>query len=68
MERIGDSMTFDLNRCVADPNVKKPSTRQDTIERLRKEIAEWDTTRLAHQGRAGKRRLQGILEDLEKNP
>jgi hypothetical protein len=42
-------------------------TKEERIADLREKIRTWDETRLATQGRAGKRRLEFFLKELEKS-
>ena len=39
--------------------------REEKIAQLKEDIANWDEKFLATQGRAGKRRLESILKELE---
>ena len=67
-------MTFDIRKCVVDSEStifcdkigKNLSNRQDTIENLRTQIAEWDEKELGRKGKAGKRLLEHRLHEIEK--
>jgi hypothetical protein len=43
------------------------SNRQETVENLRTQIAEWDEKELGRKGKAGKRLLEHRLHEIEKN-
>ena len=58
---------FDLRNCQGDPTNKPVSRRAERIAQLKEDIANWDEKNLKSQGRAGKRRLEGMLRDLENN-
>tara|TARA_Y100001980_G_C14198318_1_gene62865 strand:- start:38 stop:205 length:168 start_codon:yes stop_codon:yes gene_type:complete len=53
---------FDLRKCQ-----DSPTDKPFRIAQLKKAIADWDEKFLKTQGRAGKRRLEGMLRDLENN-
>ena len=48
-------------------NQESRMTKEERIADLREKIRTWDETRLATQGRAGKRRLEFFLKELEKS-
>ena len=60
-------MTFDIRKCVVDLEERTSSNRQETIEKLRTQIAEWDEKELGRKGRAGKRLLEHRLHEIEKS-
>jgi len=57
---------FDLRKCQVDQKpVKMMSRKEEKIAQLREDIANWDEKFLKTQGRAGKRRLEAILRELQ---
>ena len=59
---------FDLRKCQVDSHqkpIKMMLRREEKIAQLKEDIANWDEKFLATQGRAGKRRLESILKELE---
>ncbi len=60
-------MTFDIRKCVVDSVRRNVSNRQETVENLRTQIAEWDEKELGRKGKAGKRLLEHRLHEIEKN-
>jgi len=59
---------FDLRKCQVDPSqkpIKMMLSKEEKIARLKEDIANWDEKFLKTQGRAGKRRLQAILHELQ---
>lgn len=60
-------MTFDIRKCVVDLGERTSSNRQETVEKLRTQIAEWDKKELGRKGRAGKRLLEHRLHEIEKS-
>jgi len=62
---------FDLRKCQVDPSqkpIKMMLSKEEKIARLKEDITNWDEKFLKTQGRAGKRRLQAILHELQSKP
>ena len=61
---------FDLRKCRVEPSqkpVKMMLKKEEKIAQLKEDIANWDEKFLKTQGRAGKRRLEAILRELEND-
>ena len=61
---------FDLRKCQIDPSqkpIKMMLRKEEKIAQLKEDIANWDEKSLKTQGRAGKRRLEAILRELEND-
>jgi len=57
---------FDLRKCQVDQKpVKMMLRKEEKIAQLKEDIANWDEKFLKTQGRAGKRRLEAILRELQ---
>jgi len=60
---------FDLRKCQVDQKpVKMMLRKEEKIAQLKEDIANWDEKFLKTQGRAGKRRLEAILRELQSKP